>query len=776
MIAPPGTASPPERLLRARDLPFVLLAALLLLVTLRGLFLSTGVPYERDSTLLEIPGKMETVRLLGQGRLPLWSNARGNGQPFLANAKTAVFYPGTWLFLVFPVVTAWKLHTFLHLLLGWAGLFALVRAYGFRARTAFFAATWFYLGGLMLSSVEFTNHPASYAWMFWILAVLRRSPGASPRSAAVLAVMTALLVFSGTPHVVVLAIVLAALQEAALTDRPPAKLAAFAGAVALGIGLAAVQVVPSVELAARAAREAAGLGEWSLEPVQLLETAFPGILGWPHGDGPGGYWAAHLFDRDSPLYPSFYLNGAALLLAAWGWRRSPRRFKFVVGAGAGLFLLLAFGRHVPPLMALQSVASVRYPVKYAAGVLICLSLLAAAGYERVFGGEDAPVRRRRVPAFLVAIVPAALVLGFILRKPAAGILSGLFATSDPVVTSQVARSLARGIAWLAIALAAAAWARRSPRAGPALGTLLAVAIFVDLAVTNGRIVPVTRPDFFRRPAVAAGPGTTVYHEETPPRDLLETAGGGVAAMSFLRQTLYPESGIGSGLRYLHDFDRYGTYDRESREVASAAASLPPPRLAAFLRNTGCSTAVLRRPLPGYPPGERSVGGIRVAVQAIQAPPPPVALFTRTETIPGLAARIQRLADAEFDAKTIAAVDASANLAEEASGSTPGRVKTYEAADGVFHGVADLDRDALVAVAGRSAPGWKAWVDGRRTRLYSVNLTSKGVVVPAGRHEVRMAYRPASIAVGGVLSALAALGWLVLAAAAMPARANRRIPR
>jgi len=52
-----------------------------------------------------------------------------------------------------------------------------------------------------------------------------------------------------------------------------------------------------------------------------------------------------------------------------------------------------------------------------------------------------------------------------------------------------------------------------------------------------------------------------------------------------------------------------------------------------------------------------------------------------------------------------------------------------------------DGRAVLAVARCWAPGWTVQVDGRRARLLRVNLAGLGVVVPAGRHEVRLAYRP-----------------------------------
>lgn len=39
------------------------------------------------------------------------------------------------------------------------------------------------------------------------------------------------------------------------------------------------------------------------------------------------------------------------------------------------------------------------------------------------------------------------------------------------------------------------------------------------------------------------------------------------------------------------------------------------------------------------------------------------------------------------------------------------------------------------------PGWKATVDSKTTKIYPANLNERGVVVPAGRHTVRLSYQP-----------------------------------
>jgi uncharacterized membrane protein YfhO len=59
------------------------------------------------------------------------------------------------------------------------------------------------------------------------------------------------------------------------------------------------------------------------------------------------------------------------------------------------------------------------------------------------------------------------------------------------------------------------------------------------------------------------------------------------------------------------------------------------------------------------------------------------------------------------------------------------------------------------------PGWRAWVDGASQPIYYTNVAFRGLVVPAGRHNVVMRFEPLIFRYSAAASALAWLLWLVL---------------
>jgi hypothetical protein len=92
---------------------------------------------------------------------------------------------------------------------------------------------------------------------------------------------------------------------------------------------------------------------------------------------------------------------------------------------------------------------------------------------------------------------------------------------------------------------------------------------------------------------------------------------------------------------------------------------------------------------------------------------------------------------------------------------------------------DLHGDGYLVLVDAYDPGWRATIDGRPAPVQRANVAFRAVAVPAGRHHVRLAYRPPAVALGLGLSALGATMVAVLALrkgrAAGPRLAGRAEP-
>ena len=63
---------------------------------------------------------------------------------------------------------------------------------------------------------------------------------------------------------------------------------------------------------------------------------------------------------------------------------------------------------------------------------------------------------------------------------------------------------------------------------------------------------------------------------------------------------------------------------------------------------------------------------------------------------------------------------------------------------------------MLVLSENDYPGWRAYVDGAAASIVRVNYGLRGVLVPAGEHQVTFVYRPWSIIAGALISLSTAL--------------------
>jgi hypothetical protein len=87
----------------------------------------------------------------------------------------------------------------------------------------------------------------------------------------------------------------------------------------------------------------------------------------------------------------------------------------------------------------------------------------------------------------------------------------------------------------------------------------------------------------------------------------------------------------------------------------------------------------------------------------------------------------------------------------------------------------MEHDGFVVISNAAWNGWRAYIDGRRTKIVRANHAFLGVFVPVGRHTIRLVYLPQSFVVGRWIS-LATLAILaILGPRASRTRLRRILP-
>lgn len=222
--------------------------------------------------------------MIREGRLPLWNPYAGCGAPHLANGQSAVFDPFHALayFGALPGAYAWIAAG--RLFTAGIGMFLLARSWGLGVWGRWFAGLVYPFSGFLVAWLLFPV-TAVAIWMPWLLLAIDGSfcaPGR--RSAALVAIATALVLFGGhvqtSAHVLLAGGAYAAWRwtsrRVGAFDRRRAAIAWMLG-TGLGIGMAAVQVVPLAAYLARSPvwgdRHRENPPWWSCARPRLLDAA-----------------------------------------------------------------------------------------------------------------------------------------------------------------------------------------------------------------------------------------------------------------------------------------------------------------------------------------------------------------------------------------------------------------------------------------------------------------------------------------------------------------------
>ncbi|WP_321473767.1 YfhO family protein [uncultured Paludibaculum sp.] len=380
----------------------VLLSAPLLFFS-RALFTTkTIIPYDLPS--YHVPQAGYFARSLAQGRLPLWDPYSYCGMPFAANLQTQVYYPPSWPFAVLNAIThedhvedvlEWAVA--LHLALaGWLA-YLLCRHLGLDWTAALFAGVTYQFGGFFASQAQHLGAVSGAAWLplVWTM-VFALAHRFSWRRMAVLALAVAMIVLTGFPAVLMVAIASTGVLAVGLflfrasTWRLP--LWTIAGGV-WGAALAGVQLIPAKELidwsTAHLRTNFSSAGGGGIPP-----RAF-GALIWPNWNGVFDFSTYH--QPWNPTFGYLYcgLAGAVLIVAGvWWWRDARWRTLLLTGVFAALWMM---GGHTPLMRFLyprlpRLIRSSIYDEFALCALGLSLAVLAAFGFEALLARRALTVR------------------------------------------------------------------------------------------------------------------------------------------------------------------------------------------------------------------------------------------------------------------------------------------------------------------------------------------------------------------------------------------------
>ena len=761
-----------------------------------------------DQVYLYHPWRILTVETLAQGRLPLWNPQINGGQPFVGNAQSAVFGPFNVLSYALPLLSSYVVTAVLRLLVAGAFSFLFAREVGLSRNGALLAMLAFTFSG---PSTMWLGYPISHV-VVWLPAMLFTIERALRRRSAPYMVTSGLIIgaqlLGGHPetsfHVMATWTAYAVFRTIALEGWRPARvlpqLLRIAGAAALGVMLAAVQMLPFVEAllhsATLATRQADAAGkassllraitlEWHQWPTAIT-TLLPQYFGTPIDE-------SYLYPYSNYIEQNAYAGVLPLVLAAAGTLRnlrrrpSPRRslvlfFAPLAGACLGIAVRLPLLNVVNYLPILNVIHNERLRLIY----VFAIAMLAGLGLDEM---GDSQGKFERTTLHLL------LLLGSLSLLLIAAAYGGLVMFEDRII--HIGRSVAEA-QWgtpyysrpLEYYYARVQEMYERIRASFLPGNIVmylpCLTALVYLALHRGKkmlrasnqvlaytLLGLTALDLFLvgmpfTPAVEPAqvfptPGAIRYLQQDP----------GVYRASGTGLILHPNSGMVFGIsdirgndvvaprRFANLIERLDGHYRLRNYSLLVATDSP------LLDLLNVKYMLTDQQLHGrwelVYRGEDGVDVYRNRDALSRA-----FVVYRVEIAGSPSESLARITDPSFDFRRRAVLEQMpAGWEERPDPPTTAAVQITAYETNRVCVELETAGAGLLVLTDTYMPGWRARLDGQDAQVYVADHAFRAVVVPAGAHRVEFEYRPLAFGIGWIISlttacgTVAAIGVLVL---------------
>lgn len=357
-----------------------------------------------DGLLQNVPYRVAAADIVRSGYLPLWNPYIFSGMPLLASAQVGILFPLNWFYLIFSAATATNLMVISSYMVAALGAFLYSRRIGATiAGAAVCSLVWQGSGALVgqISHINIVHTSCIVPWLFWSLEAY--ATGASYRRGVLLAALIAIQFFAGHQQTFVYSLILLTVYAVVMAITNGALRRRYLSAlifVLIGIGIAAIQILPTLELLRNSERSTASyefFSSFSMPKRFALALFAPYLMGG--GDG-------RLF-RAPYIGPPFYqemIGYVGLLAIMLGIiavlikRDARTRFWAVVSV---VGLLLAFGAYAPlqfyrlvyyvPLLNLF-----RVPARHVMEADFALAVLAGLGISAIAKARLSAITLRHV--------------------------------------------------------------------------------------------------------------------------------------------------------------------------------------------------------------------------------------------------------------------------------------------------------------------------------------------------------------------------------------------
>jgi len=779
------------------------------------------------------PWRKLAVDMIQSGHVPLWNHYLGNGTPLAANLQSAVFYPLNLIYLVAPVERAMGYSAVLHVIL--AGLFMYL--YGRTIKLSRFAslvaALSYMFSGFLISRLGFLSMTSATLWLPLLFCLAERLVSKRcPSSVLLLGLAIGLQLLAGhaqlwyyglwavAAYVIARGWQLCKMQQGTWETHGRSRVLCLASSVArawlllalaalVGLGVAAVQLLPTAELALLSQRQRGAEYEFAMTysfwPWRLITLFAPDFFGNP---ARGDYWGYANYWEDCGYIGVLPLLLALIAISIYlGQKRGQRTglpLPLVIHYSSlvpffsllALFsLLLALGKNLPlyPLVFrwVPGFGFFQAPARFLYLYTLGIATLAGLGADLMV-----PSRKlERVSGYGVvaslAILLATVAIRFLPFPPVKLTFVSALVRFAVLLTIASLLLLYRGKAefWSG---KTGAMKKLPDRLGVSplvlWQTLVIGFIAADLIIFGHALNPTTEPRLYKLPTISGAflkredEGHRIFtfsrsaHELKFEKYLLFDDFGpdDVDWLMGLRETLMPNLTIGEGLFSANNFDPLlvGHYERLTQEIDKGLPRQVDRDLGQTVDENRLSVALRLLSLMnvkyildyGEIPDLNLIFTDSVRIYRNDDVLPRAYVVSQARVISDDEELLAELLSQTFDPRrtvllrpapsqepfSYPPIPCLLSLIPLSPEYSPNTVKIEVA----------LDRDGYLVLSDTYYPGWRAYVDGEEKEILRANYAFRAVPLESGQHTVLFKYNPLSFKVGLVIS-LATWGVIIL---------------
>jgi len=718
-----------------------------------------GFPATKDTVLTNVPlAEYHWKVLRGQESL-FWCHYGGCGFPVHAESQGGFFHPlnlGT--AALFPVQLVYPIRWVLALVVGGLAMYAFLRGKTISVWGALVGGIGYAFGGFWIARLDMMPLllaapvlPLGWLSVEWM--VNRRwSRGIVLGSCAI-----GWGLLAGHFQLTVIALigmVLYGLGRGLTTGKLTAVLVGLGVIGCVGVGIAAVQVIATLELLGRSTRLSDGLmaSEYSLFPLQLAGMIFPRIFGFQRAvtfdSGqewtPGSYWGSGVFWEACP-----YVGAVMTILAIIAVvKRRPGAAWLAIIAISGA--LLAIGKYTPVWSGIQHLPVLpgfRIPSRFF--LLSAASIAALSG----MGMDVAATSLKKHKIWGASIIIVAVVL-------AVGLLVAITRIPDAEHTTEwmglTGERLHQTLTFARQTLSP--W--KMDQAVPLMAMLsLGIAVFARLPSSLIATIVLLEMGFFACRSMPPSIRFDKVHQDVTSSELLPYG-------RVYSDPMYQSGGewhrlkaIPTNANWLSGLSRPDVrgslFDLRQAKYSQAMTEEFRNGGHRLLSLAGVNSIISRRPLPAT--NLELIRGGEVLIYDVLDARPLTCFPERVRNLQQSEEALSVLLDADFDPRGSVLLErldeADARGAVLTGTETDVRIKHW----GQGHIEIETNGEGgILRIAESHDPGWHAEIEGQSEKIYRADYLFMALEIPPGKHHIALKYSPPRFWLGAGLSIVSLL--------------------